>query len=360
MSGVRPFRLDDLPAVVALRPYAFRTTLQESADALARYFTEIFTQPPWHDEGLPSLVYEDRAGGIRGFIGVVGRRMRLGTAELRVAVPTQFMVHPEHRGIAGIQLMRAFLNGPQDLALSDRGNNAARLVWERLGGATSTLYSLLWARPLRPVRYAAVTRSRNPFWRGVIAAARPLWPLFDATIGALADAGVPAAPPGSLEPLDPAWAVAHFAEFQPRATLQPVYDEALFRRLLEQSAVKVRLGTMRALLVRDATPGREPLGWFIYFANARGISQVVQLVARADRSGQVLGHLLACAGADGATAVHGRVEPRQLGDLGAARCRFTFEGPWLLMHARDPAVLDAIHGGRSFISRLDSEWWLNF
>ena len=213
MSGVRPFRLDDLPEVVALRPQAFRSTMQESADALARYFTEIFTRPPWHEDGLPSLVYEDRSGRIQGFIGVVSRRMRLGAAELRVAVPTQFMVHPEHRGIAGIQLMRAFLNGPQDLALSDRGNNAARLVWERLGGSTATLYSLSWTRPLRPVRYAAVSRSRSAFWRGVIAAARPLWPMLDTAIAALSETGIPAAPAGSVEPLDPAWAVAHFADF---------------------------------------------------------------------------------------------------------------------------------------------------
>lgn len=361
MSGVRPMRPDDLPAVVALRPQAFRSSLQEGPEALARYFERIFLRLPWRDESLPSLVYEDRAGRVRGFLGVVPRRMRLGAADIRVAVPTQFMVHPDSRGIAGVQLMRRFLDGPQDLALSDRGNDAARLLWERLGGSTSLLYSLFWTRRLRRARYRAVRLANTRLAEAAVAVARPAWGLIAAAADLLTvSAGPRAAPPGTTEPLDPAWMVEHFAEFVPPGTLQPVYDEPLLRWLFAELAAKGNLGTLRAVLVRD--PDGAPIGWFLYYANPRGVSQVVQLVARPECGAAVIDHLLYRAVREGTTAVQGRMEPQLLPELGggSARCRFDREGPWMLAHAREPDLLAAVLGGHAFVSRLDSEWWLNF
>lgn len=359
MSGVRPFRREDVPAVVSLRPHAFRTSLQRSPEALARYFEQTFFDAPWRDDSLPSLVYEDRTGRVRGFIGVVPRRMRWRDTTIRMAVPTQFMVHPEHRGMAGVELMRRFLLGPQDLALSDRGNESARVVWERLGGSTSLLLSLFWARPLQPARFGLARRARSRLVEHAIAVTGPLWGAVDRLAAALSAPAVPRDPPaGRVEPLDPAWAAAHLGEFLPAGTLQPVYDEPLMRRLIDEVAAKTKLGALQGVLVRD--DDGTPAGWFLYFANPRGVSQVVALVARPERGGDVIGHLVHRAAHEGATAVLGRMEPLLLPDLADARCRFDRDGPWMLAHARDPDLLAAVLGGQAFVSRLDSEWWLNF
>jgi hypothetical protein len=359
MSGVRPFRAEDVPAVAALRPTAFRTSLQESPAALTAYFERVFVHLPWRDADLPSLVYENGAGRVQGFLGVVPRRMRLGDTPIRVAVPTQFMVHPESRGVAGVQLMRRFLDGPQDLSLSDRGNEGARRLWERLGGSASLLYSVFWRRPLRPARYAMVRRARTRLAEAAIAAAGPLWGLMDAAVGVLAEPAIPAYPPaGCLEPLTGAWLVEHFSAFMPPGVLQPTYEVASLQMVLQEVAAKTRLGTLRSRLVRDADG--QTIGWYLYFANPRGVSQVVQLAGRPERVGDVLGHMLYEAGEDGATAVEGRLEPAFLPDLGAASCQFVREGPWMLVHSRRPELAAAVLAGRAFVSRLDSEWWLNF
>lgn len=361
MSGVRPFRADDVPAVAGLRPTAFRSSLQPSPEALARYFERIFLHLPWHDADLPSLVYEDRLGQVRGFLGVLTRRMRRGSTDVRVAVPTQFMVHPEARGVAGVQLMRHFLDGPQDLSLSDRGNDGARKLWERLGGHTALLYSLFWTRALRPVRYGAVHRARGRFAETLSSVAAPIWNLGDAIVRLVAEPAIPQRPPpGSTEPLDLSWLLAQFPRFMAPDALRPVYHEAYLRFVLEEVSAKAKLGTLRSVLVCDA--GGQPSGWFIYYENPRGVSQVVQLVARPGHGAAVLGHLFFRAGREGATAVQGRLEPALLAALGAANCQFNREGPWMLVHSRNPDLLAAIQSGEghAFVSRLDSEWWLNF
>jgi hypothetical protein len=110
--------------------------------------------------------------------------------------------------------------------------------------------------------------------------------------------------------------------------------------------------------VRDDSA--QPIGWFMYYANPGGISQVAQIVARRDQGGAVLGHLLHRAGQDGAVAVQGRVSHDLLADLGRPGCRIDRSGPWMLVHARDPELSGAVVSGRGFVSRLDAEWWLNF
>lgn len=56
--------------------------------------------------------------------------MALGGRSIVVAVGSQFMVAPNHRGL-GIKLLRTFLAGPQHLSLTD-GHGAAELVVDHL------------------------------------------------------------------------------------------------------------------------------------------------------------------------------------------------------------------------------------
>lgn len=358
MSPIRPFQAHDIPALVALRPAAFRSSLQPSPQALAEYFERIFVRSPWSDPAIPSLVFEDDQGRSRGFLGVLVRRMRLGERDLKVAIPTQFMVHTDSRGVAGIQLMRRFLAGAQDLAISDRGNDAARKLWERMGGVTSVVHSLFWVCALRPTRF--MTREPRSRAAGVAERLiRPLANLLDAAIGALGGPGILKSPPaGTTEALDLHWLVRHFAEFIPPRTLYPLWNEDELRLVLGELEAKTRLGTLRSVLVRDESA--QPIGWFVYYVNPGGISHVVQTVARRDCGAAVLGHLLFRAGQDGALAVQGRASPEMLADLGRPAFKLDRRGPWMLVHSREPELSGAVLAGRGFVSRLDSEWWLNF
>ena len=33
---------------------------------------------------------------------------------------------------------------------------------------------------------------------------------------------------------------------------------------------------------------------------------------------------------------------------------------WMLVHSRRPEVLDAIHRGTAFLTRMEGEWWISF
>ena len=74
--------------------------------------------------------------------------------DFRVAVSSQFIVEPESRlEWAGVQLEKAFLSGAQDLSLADEANDSSCSIWERLGGSTALLFSILWTCFLQPAQY---------------------------------------------------------------------------------------------------------------------------------------------------------------------------------------------------------------
>src|SRR5690348_10840022 len=150
MREIRAFVREDLAGIVDLYVRVFGPTFPP--EKLAPYFAKIFFEHPWIEENLPSLVYEE-SKQIVGFLGVIPRRMWLGDRPILLAVSNHFMVDRLRRSsLAGIELMKAFFAGPQELSLAE-GNGSSRKVWEAMGGFTSLLYSLHWTRPLRPAGY---------------------------------------------------------------------------------------------------------------------------------------------------------------------------------------------------------------
>src|SRR5437879_7942030 len=101
---------------------------------------------------------------------------------IRVAVTTQLMVAPRYGGQVGRRLMSRLLAGPQELSITDDANDAARRLWESLGGECSPIYGLRWTRPLRPCCYAGRGLARGAFGRGVGVPARPLFAAADALV----------------------------------------------------------------------------------------------------------------------------------------------------------------------------------
>src|SRR5260370_27563518 len=95
---------------------------------------------------------------------------------IRVAIGTQLMVSPESRGLAGRRLVRAFLTGPQDLSVSDLGNDATRRLWESLGGSVSMAHSGIWEKALRPCQLAVSRLGGRGVRPGAALAPPPLPP----------------------------------------------------------------------------------------------------------------------------------------------------------------------------------------
>ena len=360
MAGVRKLVEDDIPAVCALFLRAHPGESWTSPAACQAYFREILLENPWRELDLPSWVAEER-GQLAGFAGVVPRRMVFRGRPIRVAVGCQFVVDPNRRhGLTALQLARAVLSGPQDLFIADGANDLSRHMWAGLGGAAPLLYNLHWTRPLRPARFAlSLVEGRRDLPRAL---ALPL-----RCFAALADAAAARLLPGWLDcrqaeladdELDAPVMLAHLREVADGSALQPEYDARSLAWLLEQAARKTRHGTLRARAVLEG--GQRLVGWYLYYARAGEVGEVVQLAALDGRLDDVLKRLLVDAWRQGATAVRGRLDPRHAQALSGRHCWFRREGAWTLVHSRDPDLTAAIHQGKAFLSRLEGEWWLRF
>jgi hypothetical protein len=353
---LRPFVARDAAEVAAIAARAYPYSRWPSQAARAAYFVEIFLHNPWQDPELPSWVAQDEVG-IVGFMGVLARRMLHRAQQIRVAVGCQLMVDPARPcGFAGLELLRRYFSGPQDLSVADGANEASRQCWEAVGGAASPLHSLHWVRLLRPAQGVLQLAASRPALRSVSALAKPFAALADACGMRLA----PSQPgPGLREELlDAAGLVAALHEHRSAFTLRPHYEVASLEWLLGQVHAKQRrCGPLQSGLLRERD-GRIA-GWFLYYLDS-SMSQVLQVGARRERVAAVLDSLFEHARLRGAVAIQGRVEPHLANGLRGKRCLLMSRSTATLVHARDPGLLVPFFRGDALFTRLDGEWWTRF
>ena len=363
MKRIRALTEEDLPQVAILHSKVHGgTNGQSPSQAIEAYFREILFRNPWYDVDLPSWVYEED-GKILGVLGVIPRRMNFQGRSMRVAVGCQFFVDPDRRNsLAAFQLLQKHLGGPQDVALADGANRTVRNLWQRLGGETLSLYNVHWVRPLRPARTLLALYSRFQSRSGnsglllrfggvlchmIDTAAAPLVPSSEQPSGEL-----------KAEQLDAATLLSCLSEFTTRYRFRPEYDVNDLQWLLDQAAAKRRHGPLQRVLLRHARRGI--VGWYLYYLNSTGLSEVLQVGAREDSIGDVLNHLFDHARRHGAAALHGRMEPRFMQALSDRYCLFHGGGSNVLFHSRIPAATAALLAGDGFLTRLEGEWWLRF
>lgn len=362
MSPVRRFVKEDIAEVADLHRTVFRlvgVTSGRWREPYEAYFQEVFLNGLWQDEELGSLVYERSDGRIVGFLGVHRRKMLFNKEQVRMAVCSQFVVHPQQRGVVGLQLVRALFDGHQDLAITDEANDAVRRIWESRGAITCRLYSLHWTRPLRPAQLALsllrrrkrlglVARACGPFaWSVDEIAARLDWIPFRQPLPRL-----------SGEDLDEATFLTCLLELTDGRSLRPQYDARSLKWILERAGLRSGGGRLEKVVIRHEN--RRIAGWYLYYVEPSGIGEVLQIAAAADSINEVLEHLLYHAWVRGVIALSGRPDPVFIHELADRHCLLHGGSPWMLVHAKRPELLQAISRGDAFLTRLEGEWCLRF
>lgn len=329
--------------------------------ALEEYFQKVFFCNPWSDSSIGSLVYEE-GRQVVGFQGIVPRPMSINGKLVQAAFGCCFVVRPENRGLAALQLLGAFLKGKQDLAITDTANRTSQQLWVGMGGSTSAAYGIQWARPLRPGLYALYVMSRFGK-RGFSSVAGWACGVLSKTASAMSRripvggarrlVGDVTEEELEIDTLLHSCLPCSFACY----SLRPEYDRESLGWLLDLMSQMQALGILRKVALRDAK--KEIIGWFIYYAKRGGIAEVVQIGAAKLHMKTVLDHLFCDARNRGAIAVHGRLEIRHAQELSEARCFFWGTVP-LLFHARDRELGRLVQQGDAFLSRLDGEWCLRY
>jgi len=354
-DAVRPLTHRDISAIVDLAGAVFPDNRWPTPAACEAYVRDLFLANPWRDDELPSWVSEDRSG-LTGFCGVVPRRMSFRGREIRVAVSTSFMVHPRARGnLSALALAQKVINGPQDLTLTDGATPEACRLWRGIGGVVPPLYNLHWVQPLRPLRYAlSVLGRRSRVVRAVSLGLRPLADLRAAVAGRGRSAE--AEPEELLDrPLSTADMAARTSFIARRRELAPIYEADSLDWLLERMAGDDRKGPLRA---RAVLRRGELIGWYVYYACAGGVGEVVQIAAGDSAHASVWNRLLNDARRERVLALRGRLQPELIDALAASRSWLRVEGPHMLVHSRHAAISEAIERGSAFLTRLDGEWWI--
>jgi hypothetical protein len=359
MAIIRAFREDDIDAIAQLHQEVFPPdTGPAPAGAYRAYFRETFLTGPRADSGFASLVCEESDGARIGFLGVVPVRMTLGERPIWATLCTQFCVDPRRRGMTGLKLIRHHFSGPQDLSITDEANPITMRLWAWSGGEAVTSCSLHFVRPLRPAQLALSLAARRPALAGV--ARRMTLParLLDAVLARVPQNRLrPPPPPTRGEPLEAAAMVAALPEVARERRLTPRYEPDALAWYLDR-AQAVPGGELARVLVRD--PEGKLLGWYIYHRGHDGTGQVLQLVAPAEAAGAVLDHLLHDAWEAGMAVLQGRLDPALAQAYSDRYCVFSRRGPWLVVHARDPAIAHLFHRGDALFSSLDGELCARF
>lgn len=346
---IRPLAEDDVSQITDLWWRVVRRPSPSSASLMKRLFFE----SPWRDSALSSLVYEDASGSLIGCLGIMPRPMVFRGCAIRAAVGHHFIVEPSRRGTrAGIELVRDFLRGPQDLSLAV-GNEFGRRIWTFLGGSVAPLHSFSWTRALRPARYALDFLRDRGLPASAAVTLHPACQALDATLHLFALK----APSALSDDLDAVTMMACLSAFAGDRALQPCYDVSSLAWLLDTLGKTPERGDLHKVAVR--TYSGRPLGWYVYYLGPSGAAEVLQVGGKEDTVREVLQHLFYHARQRGAIAVTGPMDARLLRALSENNC--VFHGPgnsWTLIHSRDPRIGHAIHAGDAFLSRLEGARWM--
>jgi hypothetical protein len=359
MAGLRTFANSDVDPVADLVWRVLHGQSGSAPSELKVYFDELFLRNPWRDDNIVSRVFENSEGRIVGFFGAVPRQMVLQGSPVRLAFGSNFVVDPSVRmSSAAIQLVRAFMRGGQDISITDSANEMSRQLLRSLGFNVIPVYSLLWARPLRPSTYAIHGMARlkkKSALASVGGLFKPLCGLLDSIATRVPSSPVrQVVPETQVEELDIETHLQCLKCIPSKHWLLPEYTTDTLAWTMNFVTKRKACGIVRQMLVRER--GGEILGWFIYYVAPGNVGEVLQIGAHSRSVGPVLDHLFYDAWKHGLIGLHGRLEPQMMEELTMRSCIFLRNGSWTLAHSNRPDLINCLQGGISFFSRLDGEW----
>jgi hypothetical protein len=282
--------------------------------------------------------------------------MSLRGKPIRAALASTIMVqNPKDHPLAGAGLLRAFLNGPQDLSMSDDANQTSVAMWKKLGGQSVPLESMEWLRVLRPAGFAVATAADRMPWARI---ARPVGSAIDSFAIRLQRNPFrlkSRSTARSVElALDDESLIRHLREFAAAYSLGPAWDNDGLQWLLSQAAENRRHGNLVGIAVYGRSP--TPLGCCLYYSRPLGVAHVLQVMSSPESAGIVVDSLLEHAQQNRCVAVRGRAHSRYIDALFSRGCFFFNRGS-VVVHSRRTDIIEAARSGDALMIGLAGEAW---
>ncbi len=355
MSEIRALAADEIDEIAELYRFVDNSDWRIPPREVPVWLRRTLFDDPWADPEIPTLVHAEDSGEISAFIVSHVRRMRFDDRTIRLAAGGPLIVHPDARNRAlGPRLWRRYLDGPQELTITDGASDEMRQIFELMGGQMMHPSSMAWARVFAPFSFMA--NRLLHFHPRAKAASTRLWGGLDrATAASIRYFNSPEGTATTSEPLTPDLMLEHLPTVTRSLRLFPDYDEPYLNWLFAELHHNRTWGTPVQRLVRDRA-GRL-LGWYMYFLLPAEGCQVVHVAAAGRHAGDVLDSLFADATARGGAAAQGRVEPALLASLAHRGALFRYS-PRSLVHSSSPELLAVLTGGQALLTRLEGDWWM--
>lgn len=351
-DGIRVCRRSDFEQIAELYRSTFTSSPASQSSKLQQYLEQVYLDNPWADEIAAPLVSE-KSGRIDGYLGVIPQKMQFRGEQIRMAVSSALMVAQDEAGnrnpITGVSLLRRFLDGKQDLSLTDTANDVTCRIWTASGGSIAHPYCYTWLRPLKPLTTCADLLSRSGRFQFLL---KPLLGLCDTVLKRM--------PPIKPKPVDCEVVEISTSELltlqqriRNRAIL-PCHDLTSMDWLVQMAEQSEDEGPLAKCAVRSRGVD---LGWFVYYRNRNAVGRVLQLVGFGNSYEAVLDCLLQDASQHGVAALWGRAEPGKNVALTKRRC--VFRGmPWVLVHSRERQIVDAFQQADALVTGFEGEHWM--
>lgn len=344
----------DLERVAELYFRAFGKTSMVHSSGLPRYLGDLHLDNPWYDPLNPPLVAE--AGlQIVGFIGTVPMPLRMSGRPIRSVVGGNFMVDPQHKDpLVAARLLKTFLSGPHDIALTDTASPVAVRMWQGFGGDLAQFQSMRWVLPLKPLSLGVSFARRSRAGGRLATALAPVARAIDglaARRGAL-QVGVDTT---TVRPVDAEFVHAFLTEHDDPARLQFAGTSDEFGWLVGMAGRKTQFGPLRAIAVYGARPAA--LGVVMYYPNRRGLGQVALAAATAGNHARLVSALRDDAVQHGSAGLMGQADRQLTMALSDSSTVYVCRNDFVMLHSNEAGLLAPLRSGDVALGRLSGEWW---
>ncbi len=356
MSTVRPCVHGDLSRVADLYIKAFdKTSIARSTD-LSRYFGDLYLANPWYDTLNPPLVAESTGQRVVGFIGTVPMPLRMCGRHIRSVVGGNFMVDPTHNDpLVATRLLKAFLSGPHDIALTDTASPVAIRMWHGLGGELALFQSMRWVLPLKPLSLGVSFAGRTRSTGRLAAALAPVARALDGLVARRWSTAPERISTATVRPVVAAFVHAFVSELDDPGQLQFAGTSEEFAWLANMASCKTQFGPLRMIAVYGTQPAA--VGVVMYYPNRRGLGQVALAAATPGNHVRLLWALRNDAIEHGSVGLMGQADRQLAMALSDSPSVYVYRNDFVMLHAHDPGLTVPLRTGDVSLGRLCGEWW---